>query len=61
LIRLQHQNHAVNRGFPLHPSLKNAGRHEFCGLAAGYEQVDVDEARGSRVTMKQDWWARRCF
>jgi RNA-directed DNA polymerase len=32
LIRLQHQNHAVNRGFPLHPSLKNAGRHEFCRL-----------------------------
>ena len=23
LIRLQHQNHAVNRGFPLHPSPKN--------------------------------------
>jgi hypothetical protein len=22
----------MNRGFPLHPSLKNAGRHEFCGL-----------------------------
>ena len=32
LIRLQHQNHAVNRGFPLHPSLKITCRHELFGL-----------------------------
>jgi hypothetical protein len=42
LIRLQHQNHAVNRGFPLHPSLKNAGRHEFCGLSTLNEGQTVE-------------------
>jgi hypothetical protein len=26
--------HAVNRGFPLHPSPKKACRHEFCGLGS---------------------------
>jgi len=31
-MRLQHQSHAVNRGFPLHPSPKNPRRRELFGL-----------------------------
>jgi hypothetical protein len=31
LIRLQHQNHAVNRGFPLHPSPKNPAIMNYSG------------------------------